>query len=156
MINFISKNLISYEELSNLLAEALLTSGQYTVNLSTLKLLNIESSCKKTVRFHENVQQLSYNIDSAIIAKTAKNKRKAAKKKRALEKKNSSESDASSLEEKHLLNNLSTSTESCNDSGLASSFEESLVISDNEVIEEEDDSNTTAVEEYIFNIDDWF
>merc|ERR1712241_565192 len=56
------------------------------------------SSRKKSVSFNEKVQQQYYRINSAIVANTAKNKKKAEKKKRALERR-MSEGDAGSLEE---------------------------------------------------------
>merc|ERR1712012_779068 len=89
-------------------------------------------SHKKSVSFNETVQQQYYRINSAIIARTAKNK-----KKRALERR-MSEGDAGSLE---TLNNMPTSSsldlsqlqegweeESHEDSGLSSSYEETLIV----------------------------
>ena len=85
-----------------------------------------------------------YRINSSIVANTAKNKKKAEKKKRALERR-MSEGDAGSLEEKIGGDNITTSSsfdlselqdgwdeESHEDSGLSSSYEETIVItSDN-------------------------
>merc|ERR1712029_1008840 len=98
---------------------------------------NFASSQKKSVSFNEKVQQQYYRINSAIIARTAKNKKKKNKKKRALERR-MSEGDAGSLE---TLNNMPTSSsldlsqlqegwdeESHEDSGLSSSYEETLIV----------------------------
>ena len=85
-----------------------------------------------------------HRINSAIVANTAKNKKKAEKKKRALERR-MSEGDAFSLEEKIGADNITTSSsfdlselqdgwdeESHEDSGLSSSYEETIIItSDN-------------------------
>ena len=85
-----------------------------------------------------------HRINSSIVANTAKNKKKAEKKKRALERR-MSEGDAGSLEEKIGGDNITTSSsfdlselqdgwdeESHEDSGLSSSYEETIVItSDN-------------------------
>ena len=82
-----------------------------------------------------------HRINSSIVANTAKNKKKAEKKKRALERR-MSEGDAGSLDEKI---NITTSSsfdlselqegwdeESHEDSGLSSSYEETIVVtSDN-------------------------
>ena len=91
---------------------------------------------------------LSCRINSAIVANTAKNKKKAEKKKRALERR-MSEGDAGSLEAVDNIGdktkNMTTSSsfdlselqagwdeESHEDSGLSSSYEETiLVTSDN-------------------------
>merc|ERR1719340_422969 len=95
------------------------------------------SSSKKSVSFNEKVQQQYYRINSAIVANTAKNKKKAEKKKRALERR-MSEGDAGSFE---ALNKMPASSsldlselnqgwedESHEDSGLSSSYEEMLVV----------------------------
>ena len=85
-----------------------------------------------------------HRINSSIVANTAKNKKKAEKKKRALERR-MSEGDAGSLEEKIGEDNITTSSsfdlselqdgweeESHEDSGLSSSYEETIIItSDN-------------------------
>ena len=87
---------------------------------------------------------LSCRINSAIVANTAKNKKKAEKKKRALERR-MSEGDAGSLEAVDKIgdetNNMATSSsfdlselqagweeESHEDSGLSSSYEETILV----------------------------
>jgi len=102
------------------------------------------SSQRKSVSFNDQVQQQFYRINSTILANTAKNKRKAEKKKRALERR-MSEGDAGSIESEGKLGQkkgMTTSSsvdlsaitkeweeESHEDSGLASSFEENIVLS---------------------------
>jgi len=101
---------------------------------------NFASSQKKSVSFNEKVQQQYYRINSAIIANTAKNKKKAEKKKRALERR-MSEGDAGSFE---TINKMPASSsldlaqlqegwedESHEDSGMSSSHEELLVTGEN-------------------------
>merc|ERR1712173_387606 len=102
------------------------------------------SSSKKSVSFNEKVQQQYYRINSAIVANTAKNKKKAEKKKRALERR-MSEGDAGSLEAVDNIGdetkNMTTSSsfdlsalqagweeESHEDSGLSSSYEETIIV----------------------------
>jgi len=101
------------------------------------------SDQRKSVSFNEEVQQQFYRINSTILASTAKNKRKAEKKKRALERR-MSEGDAGSLEDDEKLlqkKGMSTSSsvdlasltkgwedESHEDSGLASSYEETVIL----------------------------
>ena len=87
---------------------------------------------------------LSLRINSTILANTMKNKRKAEKKKRALERR-MSEGDACSLEQAdnskvekkmtgsssldlNMINKDDWESEEHEDSGLASSFEEHLVL----------------------------
>merc|ERR1712073_226464 len=74
---------------------------------------NFASGQKKSVSFNEKVQQQYYRINSAIVANTAKNKKKAEKKKRALERR-MSEGDAGSLEAVDKIgdetNNMATSS----------------------------------------------
>merc|ERR1719186_1731570 len=86
---------------------------------------------KKKVRFSEYLQKQTYRVDSAIVANSAKNKRKAERKRKALEKRNSeSESEVSSVDDKQLKTpeiKLDETPEgsyedSSNDSGLASSL----------------------------------
>jgi len=91
---------------------------------------------KKSVSFNEKVQQQYYRINSAIIAKTEKNKKKAEKKKRALERR-MSEGDAGSFEAINKMNTSSSldlselqqgwENESHEDSGMSSSYEEIIV-----------------------------
>jgi len=106
------------------------------------------SSQKKSVRFNEQVQQQLYRINSAILANTAKNRRKAEKKKRALERR-MSEGDVGSLDSQQGTKVGTSSsvqdflkitsdkdwTEGEDDSGLASSFEENLVLTGGEGVD---------------------
>merc|ERR1712227_963235 len=101
---------------------------------------NFANSQKKSVSFNEKVQQQYYRINSAIIAKTEKNKKKAEKKKRALERR-MSEGDAGSFEAINKMNTSSSldlselqqgwENESHEDSGMSSSHEELLVTGEN-------------------------
>jgi len=96
----------------------------------------LSASQKKSVRFNEQVQQQFFRINSAIIANSAKNKRKADKKKRALERRMS---EGDSVETKKGMVTSNSVQDMVNlskdwgesqgeDSGLASSFEENLVL----------------------------
>jgi len=102
----------------------------------------------KTGSSQRNLYRMSIRINSTILANTLKNKRKAEKKKRALERR-MSESDAVNLQTEQqpvtLHSNMSGSSsldlsmlrkdwkeEELADSGLASSFEENLVITDSQ------------------------
>jgi len=98
------------------------------------------ASQKKSVRFDEQIKQHLYRIGSSILANTAKNKRKAEKKKRALERR-MSEGDTGSLDSRKgrspsdfvKVKEASmdwTEGDVDDDSGLASSFEENLVLTD--------------------------
>merc|ERR1712038_268828 len=120
-----------------------------TTTISEDQVAEFSGSGKKSVRFNEKVQQQMYRVNSTILANTMKNKRKAEKKKRALERR-MSEGDACSLEQandkvdKVEKGKMSTSSsldlnmvinnkdqwesEEHEDSGLASSFEEHLVL----------------------------
>jgi len=120
-----------------------------TTTISEDQVAEFSGSGKKSVRFNEKVQQQMYRVNSTILANTLKNKRKAEKKKRALERR-MSEGDACSLEQandkvdKVEKGKMSTSSsldlnmvinnkdqwesEEHEDSGLASSFEEHLVL----------------------------
>jgi len=124
----------SNDKLSFALSEAKITEDEELVF----------SGQRKSVSFNEQVQQQFYRTNSTILANTAKNKRKAEKKKRALERR-MSEGDAGSLETDEKPNQkkgMSTSSsvdlssltkgwedESHEDSGLASSYEETVVLS---------------------------
>ena len=103
-------------------------------------------------------------MDSAIVANSAKNKRKAEKKRKALEKRNSeSESELSIVDDKQLKTpeiKLDETPEgsfedSSNDSGLASSLEESVNLNFDGVkfSDDEDNNPLQMFHEYIFNID---
>merc|ERR1719234_1844881 len=117
-----------------------------TTTISEDQVAEFNGSGKKSVRFNEKVQQQMYRVNSTILANTMKNKRKAEKKKRALERR-MSEGDACSLEqadnsnkvEKKMTGSSSLDlnmvdkddmweSEEHEDSGLASSFEEHLVL----------------------------
>jgi len=120
-----------------------------TTTISEDQVAEFSGSGKKSVRFNEKVQQQMYRVNSTILANTLKNKRKAEKKKRALERR-MSEGDACSLEQANdkvdkvdkgkmstsssldlnmVINNKDQwESEEHEDSGLASSFEEHLVL----------------------------
>jgi len=113
----------SNNQLSTTLSETRIDEGE-----------EFEHSEKKTVRFSEKVQQQLYRINSSIVAKTAKNKKKAEKKKKAVSRR-LSESDTVDLKEPEGHHPLQTSRsldsfsqDYHEDSGLASSFEENMVI----------------------------
>lgn len=92
-----------------------------------------ESVEKKSVRFSEKIQQQLYRINSCIIPKTAKNRKKAMKRRQAIERR-LSEGDSVDLVENQAvvaggsLDSNIWEQESHEDSGLSSSFEEGLVI----------------------------
>merc|ERR1719150_3003135 len=99
-----------------------------TTTISEDQVAEFSGSGKKSVRFNEKVQQQMYRVNSTILANTMKNKRKAEKKKRALERR-MSEGDAWSLDLNMVINNKDQwESEEHEDSGLASSFEEHLVL----------------------------
>merc|ERR1711972_960927 len=115
-----------------------------TTTISEDQVAEFSGSGKKSVRFNEKVQQQMYRVNSTILANTLKNKRKAEKKKRALERR-MSEGDAGSLEMDNKIGqppkgmsssssvDLSALTkgwedESHEDSGLSSSYEETVVL----------------------------
>jgi len=123
----------SNDKLSFALSEAKITEDEELV---------FSSSQRKSVSFNEQVQQQFYRTNSTILANTAKNKRKADKKKRALERR-MSEGDAGSLETDNKIGQKGMTTsssadlssltkgwedESHEDSGLASSYEEMVVL----------------------------
>eukprot|EP00092_Neocalanus_flemingeri_P027723 GFUD01030094.1.p1 GENE.GFUD01030094.1~~GFUD01030094.1.p1 ORF type:complete len:817 (+),score=214.70 GFUD01030094.1:323-2773(+) len=123
----------SNDKLSFALSETKITEDEELV---------FSSSQRKSVSFNEQVQQQFYRTNSTILANTAKNKRKAEKKKRAFERR-MSEGDAGSLETEDKLEKKGMSTsssvdlsnltkgwedESHEDSGLASSYEEMVVL----------------------------
>lgn len=170
--NFIALNLKSVEDISQIFISHLTSSHNPTLNVPILELLR---EAKKTVRFSETVQSQTYSVNSAIVTNTAKNKKKAEKKRKALEKR-SSESDASSVDEKVMIRQITQSDisgqtydDSSNDSGLASSLEESmnlnfghglaLATSEDEncsemLLKEGVDDNPFKISnEYIFNLD---
>jgi len=125
LIRFVTAKLKSIEEIAALITEHTCPSGTLSLNISIWKLLT-GVSVKKTVRFSDLIQKQIYDINSAIIAKTAKNKKKAEKKRKAQEKR-ISESSGSSFEDKVLSDALANnSLNMSNDSGLASSLEESF------------------------------
>ena len=119
-------------------------SSNTTGNIPTMSGVCVATGCDRIVNYCADLSSLTracHRINSSIVANTAKNKKKAEKKKRALERR-MSEGDAGSLEEKM---NITTSSsfdlselqdgwdeESHEDSGLSSSYEETVVItSDN-------------------------
>merc|ERR1712004_226002 len=119
----------SEEKLSFALSEATIAEDEA---------YSFSNSQKKSVSFNEKVQQQYYRINSTIIANTAKNKKKAEKKKRALERRVSEGDAAGSFE---VLNKLPASSsmdlsmmnedweeDSHEDSGMASSFEENIIV----------------------------
>jgi len=142
----------------------------FTTNLNSSGVLNIPfrkifKDGKKTVRFSDLVQRQIFNTNSAILSNTAKNKRKAAKKRKALERK-ISEMEVSSVEESTLDNKanpiaditIESLDDSSNDSGLASSLEESISLNfDEEVAEDingwKNDSLLKISNEFIFDLD---
>ncbi len=73
-----------------------------------------------------------FRINSTIVAKTAKNKKKAEKKRRAVERRMSEGDSMEPLEHSNLHTSSSLDSrwmeEAHEDSGLASSFEETVVI----------------------------
>jgi len=157
---FIAENLKPAEELAKV----------FTTNLNSSGVLNIPfrkifKDGKKTVRFSDLVQRQIFNTNSAILSNTAKNKRKAAKKRKALERK-ISEMEVSSVEESTLDNKanpiaditIESLDDSSNDSGLASSLEESISLNfDEEVAEDingwKNDSLLKISNEFIFDLD---
>lgn len=163
--SFIALNLKSAEDISQIFISRLTSSDNPSLNVSILELLR---EVKKTVRFSENVQKQTYSVNSAIVSKTAKNKKKAEKKRKALEKR-SSESDASSVDEKVIIRQFSGETfdDYSNDSGLASSFEESMNLNVGAALATSEDDNCSEMllkegvdnnpfkisNEYIFNLD---
>ena len=168
---FITENLKSVEDISKVLLDHLSSTGTITLTVPVWELFKEMVGAKKKVRFSEFVQKQTYRVDSAIVANSAKNKKKAEKKRKALERKNSeseSEVSASSVDEKHLKrpeikldeNSEGSFEDSSNDSGMASSFEESVILdfdgvsfSDN--IEDDEDNNNPfkMFNECIFNMD---
>jgi len=168
--NFIALNLKSVDDISQIFISHLTSSENPTLNVPILELLR---EAKKTVRFSETVQKQTYSVNSAIVSKTAKNKKKAEKKRKALEKR-SSESDASSVDEKVIIRQIAKSDISgesfddfCNDSGLASSLEESMNLNVGVALATSEDDNCSEMllkegvdnnpfkssNEYIFNLD---
>jgi len=139
----------SNDKLSFALSEAKISEDEELV---------FSSSQRKSVSFNEQVQQQFYRTNSTILANTAKNKRKAEKKKRALERR-MSEGDAGSLETDNKLEKKGMSTsssvdlsnltkgwedESHEDSGLASSYEEMVVLTGDAVNNNNTNTKTKA------------
>jgi len=171
LCNFITENLRSVEDISKVFLDHLSSTGTLTLTVPVWELFRDLVGTKKKVRFSEFVQEQTYRVDSAIVANSAKNKKKAEKKRKALERKNSeseSEVSVSSVDYKHLkrpeikldANSEGSFEDSSNDSGMASSFEESVSLdfdgvnfSDN--IEDDEDNNNPfkMFNEYIFNMD---
>lgn len=161
MVRFMIENIKSAEDLAK----------EVTANLNSEGVLSIPiwkvlKDIKKTVRFSDFVQRQTYNTNSAPTPNTAKNKKKAAKKRKALERR-ISEVEASSMDESVLdseaIVNTNMSVESfddsSNDSGLASSLEESSNInfcdkmSENCLDDGDEDSPLKISNEYIFELD---
>ena len=164
--NFITENLKSVEDISKVLLtiSALLALYHSTITVPVWELLKEMVGSKKKVRFSEFLQKQTYRVDSAIVANSAKNKRKAERKRKALEKRNSeSESEVSSGDDKQLnppeikLDETPEGSyeDSSNDSGLASSLEESVNLNFDGVkfSDEEDNNPLQMFHEYIFNMD---
>jgi len=157
---FIAENLKSAEDLAKVVTSHLNSSG--VLNIPIRKLIKDD---KKTVRFSDLVQRQIFNTNSAILAKTAKNKKKALKKRKAQERR-ISEIEASSVEETTLESEDIVKTgitvesfDDCsNDSGFASSLEESTSLNFDDVGEdmaydEEEDSLLKISNEFIFDLD---
>merc|ERR1719350_80580 len=92
------------------------SGGLSQPTISEEEVADFNGSTKKSVRFNEKVEQQLYRINSTILANTMKNKRKAEKKK----------TGSSSLDLSNIKNDWES--EEHEDSGLASSFEENLVL----------------------------
>jgi len=157
---FIAENLKSAEDLAKVVTSHLNSSG--VLNIPLRKLIKDD---KKTVRFSDLVQRQIFNTHSAILAKTAKNKKKALKKRKAQERR-ISEMEASSVEETTLESEDIVKTgitvesfdDCCNDSGFASSLEENTSLNFDDVGEdmaydEEEDSLLKISNEFIFDLD---
>jgi len=157
---FIAENLKSAEDLAKVVTSHLNSSGVLSIPLR--KLIKDD---KKTVRFSDLVQRQIFNTHSAILAKTAKNKKKALKKRKAQERR-ISEMEASSVEETTLESEDIVKTgitvesfDDCsNDSGFASSLEENTSLNFDDVGEdmaydEEEDSLLKISNEFIFDLD---
>jgi len=157
---FIAENLKSAEDLAKVVTSHLNSSG--VLNIPIRKLIKDD---KKTVRFSDLVQRQIFNTNSAILAKTAKNKKKALKKRKAQERR-ISEIEASSVEGTTLESEDIVKTgitvesfDDCsNDSGFASSLEESTSLNFDDVGEdmaydEEEDSLLKISNEFIFDLD---
>jgi len=123
-------------DLVNVDATSRITSTQSDTRIAEGEEEEEGQTFKKSVRFSEKVQQQLYRINSSIVAKTAKNKKKAEKKRRAVERR-LSEGDSVELKtpakQQHLplqtSHSLDSLSQECHeDSGLASSFEENMVI----------------------------
>jgi len=158
---FIAENLKSAEDLAKVVTGHLNSSG--FLNIPIKKLLKED---KKTVRFSDLVQRQIFNTNSAILAKTAKNKKKATKKRKARERRISEMEASSSVDETTVESGDIVKTgitvgsfDDCsNDSGLASSLEESISLSFYDVAEDivhygEDDSLLKISNEFIFDLD---
>ena len=107
------------------------------------------------------MQKQTYRSDKAIVANSAKNRKKADKKRKAREKK-ISDSDGSSVEGDNLIRTdmlFESFDESCNDSGLASSLEESMSLEFDEVacsnvmMDDVETNPFKLLDEYIFQMD---
>jgi len=157
---FIAENLKSAEDLAKVVTGHLNSSG--VLNIPIRKLMKDD---KKTVRFSDLVQRQIFNTNSAILAKTAKNKKKAIKKRKAQERR-ISEMEASSVEETTVVSEdivktgiTAESFDDCsNDSGFASSLEENTSLNfddvgEDMVYDEEEDSLLKISNEFIFDLD---
>jgi len=157
---FIAENLKSAEDLAKVVTGHLNSSGVLTIPIRKL----IKDG-KKTVRFSDLVQRQIFNTNSAILAKTAKNKKKAIKKRKAQERR-ISEMEASSVEETTVVSEDMDKTgitvesfDDCsNDSGLASSLEENISLTfydegEEMVHDEQEDSLLKISNEFIFDLD---
>jgi len=155
LVKFIIENIKSSEDLAK----------EVTANLNSEGVLSIPiwkvlKDIKKTVRFSDLVQRQTYNTNSAPTPNTAKNKKKAAKKRKALERR-ISEVESSSMDESVLDSEATVESfdDSSNDSGLASSLEESSNINFGDKMSEkclddgDNDSPLKISNEYIFDMD---
>jgi len=161
LLRFMIENLKSVEDLAKEVTANLNSEGVFSISI-----WKVLKDIKKTVRFSDFVRRQTYNTNSAPTPNTAKNKKKAAKKRKALERRNSeveaSSMDESVLDSKTIVNtNMSVESfdDSSNDSGLASSLEESSNInlgdkkSENCFDDGDEDSPLKISNEYIFELD---
>ncbi|CAG0923416.1 unnamed protein product [Notodromas monacha] len=65
------------------IGEKLSTSNEFTTDFSTDSEDSPREPCAKTVRFSDRIQQQTFRMDSCILGRRAKNRKKAEKRKRA-------------------------------------------------------------------------
>lgn len=156
LITYLVDNLKTSQELAQVLLRRVSPDGQLSLPLTAL--LNI---ARKSVSFSSEVREVVFQANSAVRAKTAKNRRKAEKKKRARERKYSESDIGSSLElvKGKCLMSLSNSRDSQGDMSCSSSLDDNslefvvpLINSINAGPVTREDLETTLNEE-IFNIE---